>query len=182
MWKLQYFFIRGNNKHWLMSCIDQILSRRSIRKYKNTSVSEQAINNILEAGRQSPSATNNQPWHFVVAKSKEAKEACDFQGFNQFIKKADFVIVGFYKQSEVIIEKLSVMDVTIALQNMVIAGWVQGVGSCWMGAFDERKLKEILNLPADSEIVGAIAFGVPDENPNQPRKKPIDEIFHFDKW
>jgi len=165
-----------------MSCIEQILSRRSIRKYKSTPVSEEAINNILEAGRQSPSATNNQPWHFVVAKTEKAKEACDLQGFNQFVKKAAFVIVGFYKKSEVIIEKLSLMDVTIALQNMVIAGWVQGVGSCWMGAFDERKLKETLNLPADSEIVGAIAFGVPDENPKQPRKKPIDEIFHFDKW
>ena len=74
------------------------------------------------------------------------------------------------------------MDVTISLQNMVIAGWIQGVGSCWMGAFDERKLKETLNLPADSSIVGAIAFGMSDENPKQPRKKPIAEIFHFDTW
>ena len=172
----------ANVKHGLMSCIEQILSRRSIRKYKNTPVSEEVINNILEAGRQSPSATNNQPWHFVVARAEKAKEACDFQGFNQFVKKADFVIVGFYEESEVIIEKLSLMDVTIALQNMVIAGWVQGVGSCWMGAFDEIKLKETLNLPADSSIVGAIAFGIPDEAPSQPRKKQINEIFHFDKW
>lgn len=92
------------------------------------------------------------------------------------------MIVGFYEESEVIIEKLSLMDVTIALQNMVIAGWVQGVGSCWMGAFDEVRLKETLNLPADSSIVGAIAFGIPDEAPSQPRKKQINEIFHFDKW
>ena len=49
------------------------------------------------------------------------------------------------------------MDVTIALQNMVVAAWVQGVGSCWMGAFDEGKLKDTLNLPADSAIVGAVA-------------------------
>ena len=86
-----------------MSCIKQILSRRSIRKYKNNLVSEEVINNILEAGRQSPSATNNQPWHFVIAKTEEAKEACDFQRFNQFVKKAAFVIIGFYKQSEVIL-------------------------------------------------------------------------------
>ena len=180
--QLQYFFISGNIKQGIMSCIEQILSRRSIRKYKNNLVSEEVINNILEAGRQSPSATNNQPWHFVIARTEEAKEACDFQRFNQFVKKAAFVIIGFYKQSEVIIEKLSLMDVTIALQNMVVAGWVQGVGSCWMGAFDVRKLKETLNLPDDSRIVGAVAFGIPDEKPSQPRKKPINEIFHFDKW
>ncbi|MFC1487358.1 nitroreductase family protein [Thermoproteota archaeon] len=105
-----------------------------------------------------------------------------FQGFNRWVNGASFVVIGFYKQSEVIIEKLSLMDVTIALQNMVIAGWVQGVGSCWMGAFDETKLKSTLNLPADSKIVGAIAFGIPDESPNQPPKKQIDQIIHFDKW
>ena len=145
-------------------------------------VSEEAFKNILEAGRQAPSATNSQPWHFVVARDEKQKDACSFQGFNRWVNGASFVIIGFCKQSEAIIEKLSLIDVTIALQNMVIAGWVQGVGSCWMGAFDERKLKETLNLPVDSRIVGAIALGVPDENPRQPRKKSINEIFHFDKW
>ncbi len=90
--------------------------------------------------------------------------------------------MGLYKPSEVIIEKLSLMNVTIALQNMVVAAWVQGVGSCWMGAFDENRLKDTLNLPADSRIVGAVAFGIPDEKPSQPVKKPLNEIIHFDKW
>jgi nitroreductase len=165
-----------------MSCIEKVLTRRSIRKFKNDPISEEVLKNILEAGRQAPSATNNQPWHFVIVHNKNGKEACDFQGFNRWVTGASFVIVGFYRKSEVIIEKLSLMDVTIALQNMVVAGWVQGVGSCWMGAFDERKLTEALNLPVDSRIVGAIAFGVPDENSRQPRKKPINEIFHIDKW
>ena len=140
------------------------------------------MNNILEAGRRSPSATNIQPWHFVIARDQKAKEACSFGGFNRFTSDASFIVVGLYKQSEVMIEKLSLMDVTIALQNMVVAAWVQGVGSCWMGAFDERKLKDTLNLPADSRIVGAVAFGIPDENPSQPPKKPLTELVHFDKW
>ena len=165
-----------------MKCIEQILSRRSIRKFKNIPISEGILNNILEAGRRSPSATNMQPWHFVVARDQKAKEACSFGGFNRFTSDASFVVVGLYKQSEVMIEKLSLMDVTIALQNMVVAAWVQGVGSCWMGAFDERKLKDTLNLPADSRIVGAVAFGIPDGNPSQPPKKPLNEIVHFDKW
>ena len=59
---------------------------------------------------------------------------------------------------------------------------VQGVGSCWMGAFDEPRLKETLNLPADSRLVGAIAFGIPDEKPLQPQKRSLNEIVHFDKW
>ena len=165
-----------------MTCLEQILSRRSIRKFKNNPVSEEVFNNIIEAGRRAPSATNMQPWHFVIARDQEAKEACSFGGFNRFTSDASFVVVGLYKQSEVMIEKLSLMDVTIALQNMVVAAWVQGVGSCWMGAFDDRKLKDTLNLPADSRIVGAVAFGIPDETPSQPIKKPVNEIVHFDKW
>jgi len=165
-----------------MNCIERVLNRRSIRKFKNEPVSEEVMNNILEAGRRSPSATNKQPWHFVIARDHKEKEACSFRGFNRFATDASFVAVGLYKQSEVIIEKLSLMDVTIALQNMVVAAWVQGVGSCWMGAFDEKKLKDTLNLPVDSRIVGAVAFGIPDENPSQPAKKPLSEIIHFDKW
>jgi len=165
-----------------MDCIDQVLNRRSIRRFKNEPVSEQVISKILEAGRCAPSATNQQPWHFVVARDYTEKEACTYGGFNRFVTDAPFVVVGLYRQSEVIIEKISLMDVTIALQNMVIAAWVQGVGSCWMGAFDERKLSDTLNLPADSRIVGAAAFGIPDKIPSQPRKKPLSETVHFDKW
>ncbi|NHJ31911.1 MAG: hypothetical protein FK732_03525 [Asgard group archaeon] len=165
-----------------MKCIDQILSRRTIRKYKDEPVSEEVLNNIMEAGRCAPSATNSQPWHFVVARDEKSKEACDFQGFNRFIKKSSFIVVGFYRQSEVIIEKLSLMDVTIALQNMVVAGWVQGVGSCWMGAFDDVKIESTLNLPSDAWVVGAVAFGIPDESPSQPPKKPLNQIVHFDTW
>ncbi len=165
-----------------MSCIQQVLTRRSVRKYKSEPVSEEILKNILESGRQAPSATNRQPWHFVVVRDNEGKDACAFQGFNRWVTGAAFVVVGFYRQSEVMIEKLSLMDVTIALQNMVVAGWVQGVGSCWMGAFNEPKLKETLNLPVDARLVGAIAFGIPDETPRQPPKKPLNEIIHFDKW
>ncbi len=165
-----------------MTFIEKILTRRSIRKFKNEPVREEVMNNILEAGRLSPSATNKQPWHFVIARSHKEKEACSFGGFNKFAIDASFVVLGLYKQSEVIIEKISLMDVTIALQSMVVAAWVQGVGSCWMGAFDEIYLKATLNLPVDSRIVGAVAFGIPDENPSQPTKKPLNEIFHFDKW
>ncbi len=165
-----------------MDCIDRVLTRRSIRKFKEEPIADKVLQSILEAGRLAPTATNSQPWHFVLVREGEAKEAFSFGGFNRFVRDADSIVLGLYKPSEVIIEKLSLMDVTIALQNMVIAAWVQGVGSCWMGAFDEPRLRETLNLPADSRIVGAIAFGIPDEKPVQPLKKSLNEIVHFDKW
>jgi len=165
-----------------MDCVKEILNRRSIRKFKNEPISEEVINTILEAGRLAPTATNQQPWYFVVARAKQEKEAFIFSGFNKFVTEADFIVLGVYKKSEVVIEKLSLMDVTIALQNMVIAAKVQGVGSCWMGAFDEMKLRDTLNLPDDCITVGAVAFGIPDEQPKQPPKKQLNEIVHFNKW
>lgn len=165
-----------------MGCIERVLTRRSIRKFKEEPIADKVLQNILEAGRLAPTSTNSQPWHFVLVREGEAKEAFSFGGFNRFVKDSNFIVLGLYKPSEVIIEKLSLMDVTIALQNMVTAAWVQGVGSCWMGAFDEPRLRATLNLPADSRIVGAIAFGIPDEKPVQPLKKSLNEIVHFDKW
>lgn len=166
----------------MMNDVEKMLTRKSIRKYKKEPISENAFKNILEAGRRSPSAVNNQPWHFVVLRDQEAKEACSFGGYNGFTREADFIVVGLYKPSEVMIEKLALMDVTIALQNMVTAAWLQGVGSCWIGAWNDAKLRDALNLPADTQIVGLVTFGVPDENPSQQCKKPLDEIVHFDKW
>ena len=165
-----------------MDCVKEILNRRSIRKFKNEPISEEVINTILEAGRLAPTATNQQPWSFVVARAKQEKEAFIFSGFNKFVTEADFIVLGVYKKSEVVIEKLSLMDVTIALQNMVITATVQGVGSCWMGAFDENKLRDTLNLPDDCITVGAVAFGIPNEQPKQPPKKQLNEIVHFSKW
>ena len=165
-----------------MNCVEKMLTRRSIRKYKKEPIPDGVLNNILEAGRRSPSAVNSQPWHFVVLRDRDAKEACSFGGYNGFTREADFIVVGLYKPSEVIIEKLSLMNVTIALQNMVTAAWLQGVGSCWIGAWNDVKLRDVLNLPADSQIVGLVTFGVPDENPALQPKKPLSEIVHFDKW
>jgi len=165
-----------------MNCVEEILNRRSVRKFKHEPVSKEAINNILEAGRLAPSATNRQPWHFVIARNQQEKEAFSFSDFNKFVNDADFIILGLYKKSEVIIEKLSLMDITIALQNMVITATVQGIGSCWMGAFDEKRLRNTLNLPDDCITVGAIAFGIPNEQPKQPPKKQSNEIMHFNKW
>jgi len=165
-----------------MNCIERILCRRSIRRFRPESVSEEVMTRILHAGRLAPTATNQQPWHFCVLSDEVAKEACTFQGFNRFATQAPTIILGLYLASEAMMEKYSLMDVTTALQNMVLAAWVQGIGSCWMGAFDEKKLRATLGLPADARIVGAIAVGVPDEEPKQPAKRTLSDIVHVNRW
>ena len=165
-----------------MNSVEKINTRRSIRKYKDEPVPEEVMHSILEAGRLSPSAVNRQPWHFVVVKDQKIKEAIYHERYSRFIKDADFTVVGLYLPSEALTEKLSLVDVTIALQSMVIAAWMQDIGSCWIGGFNEEKLKKTLNLPEESKIVCLVSFGVPDEEPAQRPKKSMNEIIHYDKW
>ena len=165
-----------------MNCVEKIYTRRSIRKYKDESVPEDVVNSILEAGRLSPSAVNRQPWHFVVVRDQKIKEAIYHERYSRFIKEADFTVVGLYLPSEALTEKLSLIDVTIALQSMVTAAWLQNIGSCWIGGFNEEKLKKTLNLPEEAKIVCLVSLGVPDEQPAQRPKKAMSEIIHYDTW
>ncbi|MCX6642253.1 MAG: nitroreductase family protein [Candidatus Bathyarchaeota archaeon] len=165
-----------------MSCIDKILQRRSIRKYKKENVSENVKEKIIEAGRQAPSASNKQPWHFIIVTDKVLKEKLSVGKYAGFVKDADFVVVGVGLPSDPGYQRWSVVDVTIALQNMVIAAEVQGVGSCWIGSFDENEVKQLLGIPKEAIVVALMPFGIPDESPAQRPKKQLVEIIHNNRW
>jgi nitroreductase len=165
-----------------MSCIDKILQRRSIRKYKKESISANVKEKIIEAGRQAPSASNKQPWHFIIVTDRVLKEKLSIGKYAGFVKDADFVVVGVGLPSEPGYQRWAVVDVTIALQNMVIAAEVQGVGSCWIGSFDENEVKQLLGIPKEAIVVALMPFGIPDENPVQRPKKQLVEITHNNRW
>jgi nitroreductase len=165
-----------------MTCTDLILNRRSIRKYSSEHVSEEVKAKILEAGRQAPSAANIQPWHFIVVDDPALKERLASTGrFRSFIKDCSFVVVGLYKSRNPIMKRWGQVDTVIALQNMVLAAQVQGVGSCWIGDLS-GDVKGLLGIPGGAEIVALISFGIPDEEPGQKSKKDPKKIFHHNGW
>ena len=104
--------------------------RRSIRKYKPDKIPEEALKNILNAGRLAPSAGNRQPWHFIVITDPEIKRKLAQGRWNRFIVDAPVVIVGCGYIGDAYGRKWSTVDVSIALENMVIAAAAQGIGSC----------------------------------------------------
>jgi len=162
-----------------MSLIDVILSRRSIRSYEKRSVPKDVLNKILEAGRQASSAGNAQPWHFIVLTDPEIKS---HGKWNTFIKDSAFTIVGCGYVGDSNGRQWSTIDTTIALQNMVIAAWSLGVGSCWTGVREEEEIKKLLNIPDDWKVIALIAFGYPAEQPGTKWKKPLDEIVGYNKF
>jgi len=165
-----------------MSCIDKILGRRSVRRYRGEPVPDDVIGRILEAGRQAPSAANRQPWHFVVVTDQETKDKLATGRYNGFIRDSAFTVVGVALPYDRVSEKWGVVDVTIAMQNMVLAAEVQDVGSCWVGDFNEEVVKSLLGIPKEAKVVALLPMGIPDEQPGPKTKKPLDEIVHYNNW
>ena len=165
-----------------MSLLDLILTRRSIRRYENKDIPEEVLQQILETGRQAPSAANRQPIHFVIVTDRDIlKNLCD-NLINRFVKYAPVAIVGCADIKSLLTGKWAVVDATIAMENMVIAAWTLGIGSCWIGACNEEKVKELLKIPDKWKFVALLTFGYPAEQPKQRKKKPLKKMFSFNSF
>ncbi len=165
-----------------MSPIDPILKRRSIRRYEPRDIPEDVMKQILEAGRQAPSAANRQPIRFVIVRDHELTKSFSSMPFNGFMKDAPAIIVGCADTKSLLTGKWALVDATIAMQNMVIAAWSLGVGSCWIGAFDEKSVKESLKIPDKWKVVALLTLGYPAEEPKPRNKKSLEELFSFNTF
>ena len=164
-----------------MSLLDVILRRRSIRRYENKEIPKDVLDKIVEAGRQSPSAANRQPYHFVIVTDSEIKK--ELKGrFSRFLKDAPVVIVGCANPKALLTGKWATVDTTIALENMVLAAWSLGIGSCWIESFNEEKAKKLLKIPENWKVVALVTFGYPAETPKPRKKKPTNELFSLNSF
>ena len=165
-----------------MSLTDLILSRRSIRRYEDRDIPDEVLLQILEAGRQAPSAANRQPIRFVVVKDCNLMKNLCNNLIVRFVKNAPVAIVGCADIKSILTGKWAVVDTAIAMQNMVIAAWGLGIGSCWIGACDEARVKELLQIPDKWKVVGLVTLGYPAEHPKPKKKKPFGEMFSFNNF
>ena len=164
-----------------MDTLQTIFERRSIRKYKKEPIPTEHLHQILEAMRQAPSAANRQPWHFVVVGDPEQKlrvaEACNGQ---KWMADAAYIIVAAGMPQ--VSSKWYKVDVAIAIQTMVLAARSLGYGTCWIGAFDPEKVKEVCGLPADAEVVACTPLGVPEAWPEPRTRKAWNEVFSANRY
>ena len=164
-----------------MNTLETIMARRSIRRYRPEPIPEDDFKQILEAGHQAPSAANRQPWHFVVvgdaAQKKAVAEACNGQ---MWMADAAYILVAVGLPQ--VTEKWYKVDVAIAMENMVLAAASLGYGTCWIGAFDPAKVKELLALPAETDVVVCSPLGVPDVAPEPRPRKEWNEVFSGDTY
>ena len=167
-----------------------ILTRRSVRKFKNVKVEWEKIGKVLEAGRASPSSGNIQNWMFIAVddegKRKAIAEAC-FQQYWMSIAPIHIVICA--KPEEVKRhygirgERLySVQNCAAAAENMLLMAHDQGLGACWIGAFDEDRVKDILGVVKEARPQIIIPIGYADEEPTIPSKYKLDNVVYMNKW
>ena len=163
-----------------------ISQRSSVRAYKTTDVEDDKLKKILEAARLSPSASNRQDWKFVVVKSKETKKKLAKAAFGQsFIGEAPVVIVACGTDSKAVMgcgQPTHTVDVSIACAFMILQAHELGLGTCWIGAFNEHETKKILNIPENIRVVAVIPLGYSNQSPSQKFRKRLNEILCYEKY
>lgn len=163
-----------------MDLFEAIAKRRSIRAYKNEPVPEEALTKILEAARIAPSAGNRQEYRFIVVKDEATRKALVPACNNQtFVGDAAVVIVGCAANPS---RRYSPVDVAIALDHMTLAAAALSLGTCWIGAFSEEKVKEILGIPEGVTVWCLLPVGVPAAETAPRPRKSMEELYSVDRW
>jgi len=173
-----------------MELFEAIRGRRSIRSYRQDRPPEQDLREILEAAVCAPSAGNLQSWEFVVVRENETKAALAEAAYGQdFIVEAPIVIVVCANMARSArryrdrgASLYSIQDTAAAIQNILLASYALGYGSCWIGAFDETKAARIVHAPSEVRPVAIIPIGPPAESPDPPSRIDLEKVLHLEKF
>ncbi len=163
-----------------------IQSRRSIRAYDPREVEEDKLLRVLESGRLSPSAGNRQERRFVIIRDGKKRQLLSEAAKGQkFVAEAPVIIAACSVETEYIMfcgQPAYTIDTAIAVDHITLAAVEEGLGTCWIGAFDEKKVKEILDIPESVRVVALLTLGYPSVIPRPTPRKNLDEIVMLEKW
>ncbi len=171
---------------YVLPVLDVIKARGSTRRYKDKPIPAQTLLDILEGARLAQSADNRQPWQFILVTDPALKNRLAQVAGNQaFVGEAAAVIVCLASPEE----SASVgpfegflIDLAIAIENMALTSWDLGIGSCWVGDYDEEKVKELLDVPGNLRVVSLLTLGYPNQEPGRKYRKSLEEVVHYEKY
>jgi nitroreductase len=176
------------------SVFEVIASRKSIRTYADTPIPKDRLDECLEAARLAPSWANKQCWHFVVVQGRQAVE--DLGLIPAHIKGATALVVACAdpdKSGNLDGKPYYMVDVAIAVEHLVLTAWDLGIGTVWVGAFKEDRVRKALGIPANIRVVALIPMGYPADKEGlgarllrrvagSANRKEMKEIVHWDRW
>ena len=173
-----------------MDVLEAIKGRRSIRAFKSEDAPPEIVEKLIDAARWAPSAGNIQPWEFIIVRNPEIKRNLAKAALNQsFIEEAPVVIVvcadeirssqGYGVRGKTL---YCIQDTAAATQNIHLAAYSLGLGTCWVGAFNEEEARKILEIPEGVRPVAIIPVGYPAEKPSARNRRPLNQIVHYEKF
>lgn len=184
-----------------METLEAIKTRRSIRKFSDQPVEPEKLQAVLEAVQQAPSWSNRQCWSLVVVQDQEARNRISELSFvesffatygyksnpaQKGLAQAPIVLVACadpQQSGDLHGEQYYMADLGIATQNLMLAAHDLGLGTVFVGVFDEEQLKSLLGIPANIRIVGLFPLGYPaTEAKGGPPRKPLSEFVHYGTW
>ena len=169
-----------------MDFTELIARRYSVRAYKSDPVEEDKLKQVLDAARLAPTAANHQPFQFIVVRTADRQDEL------KRIYKA-----GWFSQAPIVICACAVpdrawsrmdsknygdVDVTIAMDHLILAATELGLGTCWIAAFDPVAARQVLGLPEDVEPVAFTPLGYPADKPKAKQRKPLSELVRHERW
>ncbi len=169
-----------------MDVMQAIKDRRSVRAYSDRPVAESDLEQILEAARLAPSASNRQAWKFIVVTDAGVRQQlCEASRNQAFVAQAPVVIAAVALEPERLMPcgvAAAPVDLSIAVDHMTLVAVALDLGTCWIGAFDQERAREILAVPAELQIVALLPLGYPADEPRPKSRKQLDEIVAYQRW
>ena len=163
--------------------------RRSVRRYGRETVNDALLNKLLKAAQLAPSAGNLQARDFILVRDSNAKHELAEAAYGQFfIAMAPIILVGCANVARSRIaygqraELYAVQDVTIAACYVQLAAEALGIATCWIGAFDEKRVSQALKIPLDIRPVLMLPSGYPDESPQPTVRMDPSRFTHHELW
>lgn len=168
-----------------MDVFEAIKRRYSCRAYEARPIEQEKLARVLEAARLAPSASNQQDWRFVVVTDAETKTQLAEAANNQkFVGTAAVVIVACSNSDHVMTcgQAIGPIDVSIALEHIALQAAAEGLATCWIGAFQTNKVKDILGIPADIAVIELMPIGYPADRQQSPKREPVEKIVCYQRW
>ena len=165
---------------------EAIKKRQSIRDYEDRPVPEDKLLKVLEAARLAPSASNRQPWKFIVVREpKRRQELARAAGGQIHVAKAPLIIAAVATMPEYVMRcgvPAYAVDLAITVDHMTLAAVDEGLGTCWIGAFSQEKARNILKVPENYLIVTLLTLGFPKQTEGSKIRKCMDEIACYETF
>ncbi|MGA2448577.1 MAG: nitroreductase family protein [Polyangiaceae bacterium] len=165
---------------------DVIFRRRSIRNYRCDPISEDVLARILGAALRAPSARNKQPWHYVVVTDSRIRARLRRAYDREWFFNAPVIVCACGEPSRnpanPSARDYRDIDVSISLDHLVLAATAEGLGTCWVGAFDAGVVRAELRIPDGIDPLIMTPLGYPHEAPPPRERRPLREVVHRNLW